>query len=87
MTVSKPKSTKEKIARYFWNFLIALDQLVNTILGGDPDETVSSRMGKNIRAGKCKLCKIICLLLNRIDPNHCDKSIESDEGSRQVVGD
>lgn len=87
MTVSKFEYVKEKVSRYIWNFLIALDQLANTLLGGDPDETMSSRMGKNIRAGKCTLCKVICLVLNKIDPNHCEKSIESDEGSRQVTRD
>lgn len=34
--------------KYIWNLLIAIDQLFNTILGGDPDETMSSRMGKAI---------------------------------------
>lgn len=85
MTASK--SFKERVAEYFWNLLIALDQLANTILGGDPDETMSSRMGKNIKEGRCKLCKVICFFLNKIDKNHCEKSIEPDEGSRQVTRD
>lgn len=87
MTVSKLEYAKAKVSLYFWNFLVAIDQLANTLLGGDPDETMSSRMGKNVRAGKCKLCKVICYFLNKIDPNHCEKSIEPDEGSRQVTGD
>ena len=33
---------------YVWNVLIGLDQFCNAILGGDPDETMSSRMGKNL---------------------------------------
>lgn len=87
MTVSKLDYAKAKVSLYFWNFLVAIDQLVNTLLGGDPDETLSSRMGKNIKEGKCKFCKVICYLLNKIDANHCEKSVESDEGSRQVTGD
>lgn len=75
----------EKVKKYFWNLLIAVDQFANTILGGDPDETISSRMGKHVKEGKCKFCKLICLLLDKIDPGHCDSSIESDEGGRQVV--
>lgn len=75
------------VSKYFWNILIALDQLCNTILGGDPDETMSSRMGKNIREGKCKLCKVTCYFLNKIDPNHCEKSIEVDEGAKGVIRD
>lgn len=86
MTVSKIQYAKAKVSLYFWNFLVAIDQLFNTILGGDPDETLSSRMGKNVREGRCKLCKIVCYILNKIDSNHCDKSIEAEEGSRQVTG-
>lgn len=70
---------------YFWNVMLGIDQLANAIIGGDPDETLSSRMGKNIRDGKCRLCKIVCYFLNKIDPNHCRDAIESDEGSRQVT--
>ena len=33
--------------RYLRNVLIAIDQLVNAILGGDPDETISSRVAKH----------------------------------------
>lgn len=71
-------------SRYFWNILIAFDQLVNTILGGDPDETISSRMGKHVANGQCKLCRLICFLLDIVDKDHCTKSIEPDEGSRNV---
>lgn len=66
--------------KYFWNILIAIDQLANTILGGDPDETISSRMGKLIVSNKCIFCKCICWLLDKIDHNHCVKSIELEEG-------
>jgi hypothetical protein len=78
---------KAKLIQYFWNILIAVDQFANTLLGGDPDETMSSRMGKNIRAGKCKLCKLTCYFLGLIQKDHCDKSIEPDRGSRQVFND
>lgn len=29
---------------YFWHIFVALTQLLNTVLGGWPDETTSSRM-------------------------------------------
>lgn len=67
---------------YLFNFLIAIDQLLNTILGGFPDETLSSRAGKARNNGKkwgCYFCKV----LDAIDKNHCDKSIEWDEGHRK----
>lgn len=41
------------VKRYIWNLLIAIDQLFNALLFGDPDETLSSRMGKRARLG-CK---------------------------------
>ncbi len=77
----------EKLKIYFWNILISVDQFINTLLGGDPDETMSSRMGKNILAGKCKICKAICWVLNIFQKDHCMKSIEPNVGSRQVIDD
>lgn len=69
--------------KYLWNILISIDQLANTILGGDPDETISSRAGKlqEKRKWACLLCK----LLNYFETDHCKKSIEKDEGSRSIV--
>lgn len=70
---------------YLWNLLVALDQLINALLGGDPDETLSSRMGKAVRANRCWACKGICRLLHLIDKDHCQKTIEPDEGQRAVI--
>ena len=56
-----------------------LDQLANAAFGGHEDETLSSRAGKAAREGKRWAC-VLCRLLDRLDPNHCEKSIESDEG-------
>lgn len=67
--------------RYFWNVLIAIDQLCNAVLlGGDPDETISSRMGKHVAKHDCPFCNFLCGLLNLIQKDHCVKSIEKDEG-------
>jgi hypothetical protein len=38
--------------RYLWNLLISLDQFANTVLGGSPDETISSRTGKAMQQGR-----------------------------------
>ena len=67
-----------KVSTYFWKLLVAIDQLVNTILGGSPDETISSRLGKRQRRG-CKVCSFLCNILNMFEENHCEKSIEEDE--------
>ena len=74
-----------KICKYFWNLLISIDQLTNTVLGGDPDETISSRSGK--KQDDQLWAKYLCKVLNYIDTNHCKKSIESDEGSNQILDD
>jgi hypothetical protein len=73
-------SPDNKIVWYIRNMLVGIDQLVNTLFGGDPDETLSSRMGKS----QCRVCRLICRLLHFLEPKHCEKSIELDEGSRGV---
>ncbi len=78
------------IRKYCVNILISIDQLGNTILGGDPDETISSRIGrfKFAHDGKipwtAPLLKIIDWCLDKIDPNHCIDAIEGDEGKDEV---
>lgn len=66
--------------RYIINILIAVDQFFNTVLGGDPDETISSRLGKHVAKKDSRFANLICKMLNLIDPNHCIKSIEKDRG-------
>jgi hypothetical protein len=70
--------------QYIWNLLISLDQLCNTILGGFPDETMSSRMGKHIarKEDTCHICRFICKFLSLFEDDHCKKSIEYDEGEK-----
>ena len=65
---------------YFLNLFLMLDLAVNTVLGGDPRETLSSRMGKQAHEGDCRVCAWICSLLDRIDPEHCKKSIDRNRG-------
>ena len=35
------------IGKFIYNLLLALDQLLNTLLLGHPDETLSSRLGRS----------------------------------------
>jgi len=72
------------VKRYFWNMAISLDQLVSTATGGDPDETVSSRLGKAERRGNKFAC-FFCRALDFIQKDHCAKSIEEDEGDKAGV--
>ena len=72
--------------RYFWNLLISIDQLANTIFGGHPDETLSSRWGKLARQNH-RFAMFMCKFLHLFDKGHCEKSIEIDEGEILIVVD
>ena len=82
--------------RYIWQVFLGIDKLANAILGpllnlilktpdvaefGDHRQTLSAVFGRNIRAGRCKVCKGICWLLDILDPrpgNHCELAIRDD---------
>jgi len=72
--------------RYILNQLIVLDLVVNSLTGGDPFETVSSRLGRRNRntGNPCKPCQWICWALDKVDPNHCVDSAKSDASDREV---
>jgi hypothetical protein len=72
-------SKLKRLERYSWNRLVSLDQNVNTAFGGDPDETISSRAAKRCAEGAL-WAKVLCKFLNWVDPGHCEKSLEADEG-------
>ena len=68
--------------QYLLNILIWVDQGFNAIImRGDPDETVSSRAAKAQLKGKRWGC-VLCNFLNKLDKNHCEKSIERDRGEK-----
>jgi len=88
------KFWKTKFGRYIYNNLIAWDQTWNARTGGDPDETISSRIGKIKRnhAGKIPfnrhpLAWVIDSGLEAIQKDHCINSIEEDEGKDSVIPD
>lgn len=69
-----------------WPVAVANDQALNAALVGKPgseDESVSSRAGKAARKGKRWGC-LLCRLLDKFDPRHCQNNIEEDEGERIV---
>lgn len=74
------------MGKYLLNLLISLDQLVNTLTGGDPDETISSRAGKATRRNSGPW-RLLCRILHIFDPAHCEKSIEHDEGKDAIYQD
>lgn len=77
---------------WLWDILISIDQFFNVFLRwplnyflkpkyrfGYPDETLSSVFGKNRK--QCRACYWVCRMLHLIDKNHCEESIETDEGT------
>jgi len=82
--------------RYILNWLVGLDQWVNTWFAGDPDETISSRLGKSHRGDYGVIAIYVSLpfwlIVNTIFwileyPlwNHCERSIEKDEGRDDLL--
>ena len=65
--------------------LIAIDQLVNALAFGYPDETISSRAYRWDSHGKRHWPRAIIDKLARIfgDENHCFRSYESERKGRQ----
>lgn len=54
----------KKILSYLYNVLLSLDQLLNTLLGGNPDITISARVGFNAKYNKNRVWKIIQAIIN-----------------------
>lgn len=77
------------ILQYIKNVAIAVDQLFNAFLGGDPDETISGRSGKFLSLPhstlRWKLSYALCRVLHIFDKNHCIESIELDEGKDDLI--
>ena len=77
--------------KYLVNILYSVDQLVNTVLLGDPDETISSRLGKLKRecGGKIPwsypVCRCVDWFLDCIDKNHSIEAIEEEVGEKAII--
>lgn len=74
----------KKLGKYFVNILIAIDALGSTITGGDPNETISYRIGRmKLKYGgeipwRRPLVKFIDWALDRIDPDHSVEAYQND---------
>jgi hypothetical protein len=66
------------------NILIALDQLINAVCGGWPDETLSSRAWRWDVKGKRTWPRRLIDALFFFDSRHCLKSYESERLGRQL---
>ena len=80
---------KDKYKQYGFNCWYAKDNLFSAQTGGDPEETVSSRLGKARDKGSGwgyianKVDLVARVFFNDLD--HCNKSKELNEGSEQVT--
>ncbi len=71
--------------RYVFNVLLGLDQFLSVLTGGDPDETVSSRVGKAAQAGSRTGLALEWCLDGVFGRGHCRSSVEADEGKDRLA--
>lgn len=74
-----------KLKRYFGNIFVGVDEFLNTILGGESDETLSSRCHR--MDGKQRYLGFLRVWIDAIffwDPGHCLSSYINGELRRQV---
>lgn len=66
---------------YYIRVLLGFDQFINTLIGGEPDETISARAGR-LRNRVC--WKQLAWCLDKIQPNHVEQAILHErDGSQQ----
>lgn len=67
------------IGFYLFNLLLTIDQALNTVLFGHPDETLSSRLGRTIGKERYFWVKPLRLFIDflflPIEKDHCLNSI------------
>lgn len=63
---------------YLYRVGVSLNQLLNALTFGDPDETLSSRWGRAKRRGN-KVATLACKTLDFVDRCHCELAIEFDD--------
>lgn len=71
--------------QYLMNWLIWLDEGINTLRGGDPGESLSVAAGVARNNGRTWGC-VLCKLLNLIQRNHCDRALNR-RGHHSLWGD
>ena len=76
---------------YTLNVLLGIDRFLNALFGGDPRETISSRLGKLELYYKGDIpwsrpiYKSIAWLCDHVQDNHCIKAIDPYSGQRSIV--
>jgi hypothetical protein len=62
------------MGEYFFNVLVSVDQLINALTAGNPDETISSRTWRE--RPNSNMRKVIDFLFSWHEKDHCRKSYE-----------
>ena len=73
--------------QYLLNIAIALDQLINALRGGSPDETLSAAAWRTEQKGRLLgriFRPLIDLLFLPLERDHCYKSFESERIGRHL---
>jgi len=73
---------RDIIGKYVWNIAIAIDQLANAMLGGDPDETLCSHAAK--RMHDSRFWGAFAAVMEWLDPGHMARSNEHDRGKDSI---
>lgn len=86
-------ATSEPLKKYGYHLAIALDQLLNALLGGAADETLSSRTyrGAVLSKNPKRKWKILYLLIETLffweNGNHCQTAYKSELSRKQYPKD
>lgn len=83
--IGRAVGSKETV-QYGYNLALSVDQHINAVLLGDPDETISGRTGRAILSGRAKpwvpkFGEFVDFLAEKLfgDYNHVVKSVEAEE--------
>jgi hypothetical protein len=67
-----------------WNILVALTQLLNTLLGGFPDETTSSRAHRQQDKLRWRITRRVINAVFFLERDHCEAAWFSEKKRRQL---
>lgn len=78
--------TAPKWFQYIFNLGLHMSQGISVILGGDPDESISSRTHKAAETGHWWFKMYQEPFINWLmgDKDHCKNALEPEEGAKQI---
>lgn len=65
------------------NLLLILDKLANTLLLGNPNDTLSLRFSRAADAGE-RWAKLVCRILGWFSPNHCKHAEQHGSRGKEI---